>query len=102
MEHGLAGLDQSGKVEDAVKGSSLIFGGEENPLQSKPVCQLSLNKLHAGGQKVAPSMAQVVENDGLMSILGQQASDRAPNVPRAACHQYLHKKLSLRELSGIG
>jgi hypothetical protein len=71
MEHGLTGLDERGKVKDAVERSSLRFGGEENLLKSGPVCQLSLDEFHAGRQKIAPSMAQVVENDDLGTILGQ-------------------------------
>ena len=67
MEHGLAGLDEGGKVEDAVEGLSLGFGGGENLLQSGPVCQFSLDELHAGGQKVAPAMAEIVKNNGLVS-----------------------------------
>ena len=49
MEHGLAGLNEGGKVQDAVEGSSLGFGGGENPFQSGPVGQLSLNKFDSGG-----------------------------------------------------
>jgi hypothetical protein len=97
MEHGLASLDERGKVQDAVEGFSLLFGGEEYLLKSGPVCQLSLDEFHAGRQKIAPSMTQVVEDDGLMSILGQQSGDCASYVPRAARHQDLHKKAILSE-----
>ena len=97
MEHGLAGLDERGKVKDAVEGSSLRFGGEENLLKSGPVCQFSLDEFHAGGQKIAPSMAQIVEDDGLMSIFGQQSGDCTTNIPRTAGHQYLHKKAVLSQ-----
>jgi hypothetical protein len=58
-------------VEDAVEGFSLVLGGEENLLKSRPVCQFSFDELHAGRQKIAPSMAQVVENDDFVPILGQ-------------------------------
>jgi hypothetical protein len=71
MEHRLAGLDEGGKVEDAVKGCSLGFGGGEKLIQSGPVCQLSLDKIDTGGYKVAPAMAQIVKNDGMMPILSQ-------------------------------
>jgi hypothetical protein len=71
MEHGLAGLNEGGKVEDAVEGFSLGFGGGEKLIQSGPVGQLSLYKFDAGGQKIAPAMAQIVKNDGLMPILNQ-------------------------------
>jgi hypothetical protein len=39
-------------------------------LQSGPVCQFSLDELNAGGQKVAPAVAEIVEYDGLMSVFG--------------------------------
>jgi hypothetical protein len=71
MEHGFAGLDEGGKVEDAVEGSSLGFGGNEKLIQSGPVCQFSLDKIDTGGQKVAPAMAQIVKNDGLVPIFSQ-------------------------------
>jgi hypothetical protein len=101
VEHGLASLDESGKVEDAVEGFPLGFGGGENFFKNWPVCQLSLYKFHAGWHKVAPAMAQVVKNHNLMAIFGQQSSDCSTNVPGAACYQYLHKKLSLPKRFGI-
>jgi 3-phosphoglycerate kinase len=93
MEHRLAGLDQGGKVKDAVKGPSLGFGRGKKAFKSGPVGQLTFDKFHAGGQKVASSMAQVVKNHDLIPIFGQQSGDCAANVPRTASNQYSHKKL---------
>jgi hypothetical protein len=101
MDHGFAGLDEGGKVEDAVEGLSESFGGSEKVFKSGPVCQLSLDKFHARGQKIAPAVAQVVKNDGLMAIFGQQLRHCSTNVPRAACNQYLHKKLPFPEHFGL-
>jgi hypothetical protein len=71
MEHGLAGLDKGSKVKDAVKGFSLRLGGCKNLLKPRPVCKFSLNKINAGGQEVAPAMAQIVKNNGVGPILSQ-------------------------------
>jgi hypothetical protein len=92
MDHGLAGLNKGGKVEDAVKGFSLRFGGGEDIFKLGPVCQISLDKLDAGGQKVAPSMAQVIKNNGLDPIFSQQTRDSTTYVPRTACNQNFHEK----------
>jgi hypothetical protein len=93
MDHGLAGLDESGKVEDAVKGFSLSFGGGKDIFKPGSVCQLSLDKFDAGGQKVAPAMAQVVKNNGMGSIFSQQTRNSTTYVPRTACNQYFHEKI---------
>jgi hypothetical protein len=71
VEHGFAGLDESGKVEDAVKGFSLGLGGCKNLLKSRPVSKFSLNKINAGGQEVASAMAQIVKNNRVGPILSQ-------------------------------
>jgi hypothetical protein len=94
MEHRLAGLDQGGKVEYAVKGPSLGLGRDEKAFQSRPVGHFALDKFHAWGQKIAPSVAQIVKNHDLIPIFGQQSCDRSTNVSRAASDQYSHKKLS--------
>ncbi len=90
MEHGLAGFDEGGKVENAVKGPSLLLSRGKNVLKRRPVCQLSLNELHAHRQQVAVAMAKVVKNDGLMPIRNQQASNSTTYIPRTACYQNLH------------
>jgi hypothetical protein len=92
MDHGLAGLNKGGKVEDAVKGFSLSFGGGEDIFKPEPVCQFSLDQFDAGRQKVAPAMAQVVKNNDVGPILSQQTRDSTTYVPRTACNQYFHEK----------
>jgi hypothetical protein len=101
MEHGLAGLDEGGKVENAVKGFSLVFGRGEDIFKPGPVCQLTLDEFHSSREKVAPAMAQVVKNDDLGPIFGQQSRDCTTDVPRTSCYQYLHKKRSLPKRIGI-
>jgi hypothetical protein len=92
MEHGLACLNESGKVENAVEGLSLLLRRGENMLKRRPVCQLSLDEFHARRQQVAAAMAKVVKNNGLMAIFRQQASDSTTYIPRTTCYQDLHKK----------
>jgi hypothetical protein len=93
MEHRLAGLDQGGKVEHAVKGPSLGLGRDEKVFKSFPISHFALDKFHAGGQKIAPAVAQIVKNHDPIPIFGQQSGDRSTNVSRAASDQYSHKKL---------
>jgi hypothetical protein len=82
-------------VQNAVEGPSLSLGGGENPFESGSVRQFSLDELHASRQKVAPPVAQVIKNHGLMAVFRQQASHRATDVSRAASYQNFHKKTSL-------
>jgi hypothetical protein len=45
MKHRFAGLNEGGKMEDGVEGSSLGFGGDENIFKSGAVCQFPLDKI---------------------------------------------------------
>jgi hypothetical protein len=55
-------------------------------LKCGPVCQLSLDELHAPRQQVPVAMAKVVKNNGLMPIFRQQASDSTTYIPRTTCY----------------
>jgi hypothetical protein len=101
IEHRFAGFDEGGKVKNAVEGLSLLLGGDENAVKRRPVCQLSLDELHARRQQVTVAMAEVVKNDGLMPIFRQQASDSTTYIPRTTCYQDLHKKPFLPENFGL-
>jgi hypothetical protein len=92
MEHGLTGLDEGGKVKDTVEGPSLGSCGSEKLFNGRPILQLSLNELYPWGQQVAPSMAQVVKNYGVMPIFGQQTRNSTTYVPRPASYQDFHEK----------
>ena len=70
MEHRLACLDQGSEVKNAVERTSVALSRNKDILQSGPVCQFSLDELNAGGQKVAPAVAEIVEYYGLMSVFG--------------------------------
>jgi hypothetical protein len=71
MDHGLAGLDERGKVENGIKGFSFTLGRRKDVLKNRPVCHFSPDELHADRQQIAPAMAQVVKNDGLMPMIRQ-------------------------------
>jgi hypothetical protein len=49
MEHGLTGLNEGGKVQDAFERSTLSFGGCEKLIQRGPIGQISLNKIDIVG-----------------------------------------------------
>ena len=49
MDHGFAGLNEGGKVEDAVEGFSLCFGGGKDFFKPGAVCQLTFDEFDAGG-----------------------------------------------------
>ena len=74
------------------KGSPDHFGGDEKVFERGPVSQLPFHEVHAGRQQIAPPMAQVIENNGLMPILGKKCRDGTAYVPCTAGNQYLHKK----------
>jgi hypothetical protein len=92
MDHGLAGLDEGGKVEDAVEGLTVFFGCDEKAFKGSAISKFTLDEIHSRWQQIAPAVAQIVINNGLMSALGQQTGDCTTYVPRTASNQYLHKK----------
>lgn len=92
MEHGLAGFNEGREVENAVERLPLLFRREKNTLKRGPVCQFSLDEFRAHRQQIPVAMAEVVKNDGLVPILGQQTSDSTTYIPRTACYQDLHNK----------
>ena len=46
-----------------------------------------------GGQQLAPAVAQVVENNSFVAILGQQAGHSTTYVPCPPGYKDLHKKI---------
>lgn len=93
--HRLAGLNECGEVDNTIKWLLIISGGEENLLEVGTVAQLALNQFHAGRQQVAATVAQVVVNNGFMSIANQKCRDGTSYVPCTAGNQYPHKKTVL-------
>jgi hypothetical protein len=71
MKHRLSGFNECGKVKDAVERLSLGLRSGKNSLKSTPVRQLSLNEFHAGWEKIAPSVAEIVKNDGPVTLFCQ-------------------------------
>jgi hypothetical protein len=84
VDHGLAGLDKGGEVENAVEGSTLIVGGDEKVFKRSTVSHFALNEFDAGRKQIAPPMAEIVKNYGLVSFFGQQACNCTAYIPRAA------------------
>jgi hypothetical protein len=68
--HRLTGLNESGKMKDAVEGLPLLLGRNEKGFQSGPISQLSFDEFHSRRQKLTPAMAQIVKNNDLMSFFG--------------------------------
>jgi hypothetical protein len=72
-DHGLAGLDQCGEMQDAIEGLSLAFGRDEDLLQAAPVFELPLDEFHAFGQEILATVAQIVIDNRLMARFGKQS-----------------------------
>jgi hypothetical protein len=79
-------------VEDAIEGASRVVSSDEKIFEGEPVSEFTLNKLDASREEIAPSMAQVVKNERLMSLLGKKSRNRCTNVPSTPSNQYPHKK----------
>ena len=77
--HGLAGLDQSGKMHDAVEAS---FG--EGLLEQRAILQASFNQVNAFGNGRGSAMTEVVEDGNRVPLCQQQAADRAADVACSA------------------
>jgi len=95
VDHGLAGLNEGGKVEDAVEGFALAFGGDEKVFKQGPVSQIALDEIDACWEQVAAAVAEVIENHCLMSAFGKQSRDGTTYIPGPSGDQYLHKKAVL-------
>jgi hypothetical protein len=94
MNHRFAGFNESGKVEHAVEGLSLVAGGDEKVFKSAPISQFPLHEFHSRRQQIAPSVAQIIEHYRGMSLCGKQPGDGTTYIPGTPGYQYLHKKLS--------
>ena len=71
MNHRLARLDQGGKVEYAIKWTTLLFRRDKKTFNPCPVGQFPFHKLDPLRQQVAPAVAQIVKRNGLMALAGQ-------------------------------
>ena len=100
-DHGLAGLNEGCKVEDAVEGITVVFRCREKVFNYGSVRQLTFNKIHAFGQEVAPSVAQVVESNHRVPQFGKKSRDGTTNIPRTTSNQYLHEFTPLPERIGL-
>ena len=79
------------KWRTASKGFPALLSGDEEAFNRRPVSYFSLDKIDAWWQQIAAAVAEVVKNDGLMSLFGKQSCDSATDVPRPSGNQYLHK-----------
>jgi hypothetical protein len=91
MDHGFAGLDESGEMENAVEGMALGLCLQENVFNQRPVGQIPYDEFHSRRQQIATAMAEVVEDDGLVTVLGQETGDSTTYVPGATCYQHFHE-----------
>jgi hypothetical protein len=92
LDHGLAGFNEGGEVEDTIEGASRIVSGDEEIFEGEPVSEFALNKLDSYREQIAPAVAQVVKNEGLMSLFGKKSRNGCTNVPSTTSNQYPHKK----------
>ena len=88
-------------MEHTVERLSLFLGSDEKVFNRRPVCQLSLNKIYPSGEKITPSVAQVVKNCRRVPILGEQSCNSPTYVARTASNQYFHRKVTFRLHFGL-
>ncbi len=81
LDHGLAGFNESGEMEHAVEGTSLLFCAGEDALEEGPVGQVAFNKLNALRKKIAAAMAEAVKNDSLVTALARRPATVPPTYP---------------------
>ena len=100
-DHGLASLNEGGEVEHSVKGLVLLFGVNEKVFNFFALGEVPFNKFHAGRQQVAPSVAQVVIDNGMMALCYQQFGHSTTYIPRPASHHDFHKILPFSKHFGL-
>jgi hypothetical protein len=81
--HGFAGFDEGGEVEDAVEGRAGISGCVEKVFNRGPICDFTFHELYVARNELAPAVTQVVENDSLMPLSGEEICDCPANVSSA-------------------
>jgi hypothetical protein len=101
MNHGFAGFNQRGEVENSIEGLTLFLCRDEKVFNRGPVGELSLNKFQSGGQKIEPPMAQIVEDYRLISRFGKQLRNCTTYVPGTTSNQYLHEFTAFPERFGL-
>jgi hypothetical protein len=81
-------------MEDAIEGFSLFFRFREGAFEERAVGEVAFDKFNTLRQKVAGAVAEVIENDGLVTALCEEAGDGTSDVPCTACNENLHENLS--------
>src|SRR5579863_2147551 len=71
--HGLAGFDEGGKVHDAIKRMSILCGRGKDALEKAAIGEFAVDELDAGGQQIAAAMAEVIEDEDVVSSFGEQS-----------------------------
>jgi hypothetical protein len=79
-------------MHDAVEGTSLLICAGKDALEMGAVGELALDKLNALRQKLAAAVAEVVENDRLMTSIDEEARDGTSDISCTTCYKKLHKK----------
>jgi hypothetical protein len=93
--HGLAGLDEGGKVENTVKRLALLSGGDKKVLQQGSVREIAFDEIHPWGKIFPPAMAQVIENSGFMTLRYKEPRNGTTYIPGTSGNHYLHKNTVL-------
>jgi hypothetical protein len=79
-------------MHDAVEGTSLLLCAGKDALDMGPVGEVAFNKINALRQKLATAVTEVIENDCLMTSVGEEARDGTSYVSCTTCYEKLHKK----------
>src|SRR5579863_2841794 len=90
--HGLAGFDEGSKVHDAIKRASFFSRRGKEALEEAPIGNFAVEEVDGGREQVAAAMAEIVENEDLVSSFGKQTRNGNSDVTCASGYQNPHEK----------
>jgi hypothetical protein len=82
-------------VEDAVEGNISSLGIAKQTFNGCAIGDIGFNKLDAWGNEAALGVAEIINDDDLISLLGEECSDGSADVAGTARYHDFHKKCPL-------
>jgi hypothetical protein len=93
--HRFAGFDESGEVEDTVEGS--VFSGRpaKEAFNLVAIGDVGFYKFDPSGDEIAAGVAEVVDDNDLMSLTGEKRRNCSADVSGTSSNHDLHKNFAL-------
>jgi len=81
-------------VEDAIKGSVFIGGTTKKAFDYGAICDVCFNEFDTGGDLFPSGVAEVIDDNDLMSLPEEEGCDGASHISGTAGDHDFHKKIT--------